>query len=557
MAAGRGRDDRAGWKTYRAAVHWSERRNLKYVGTLERGENNMRRSWLLVGAVVLAGAGWANRTRADVRLPAIISNNMVLQADMDLPIWGWAAPGEEVSVALGEAKASAKADEKGNWSVKLPAQKTSANPVEMTVTGKNTIKVSNILVGEVWGGSGQSNMQWSVSASSNRDQEIQSANHPQIRLFLVPMRLSPKPIDDLAAQWVVCTSQTVPNFSAVLYFFGREIHKTLNVPVGLIGVSWGGSRIEPWIDFARAADQPELKADVETYTKLWDERIAKRRESLPQFKAWLQAAEAVPAGQDIPDPPALPPDPLSQFTSPAAMYNGMVQGLIPYALRGFLWYQGESNVGQGLHYADLMKGLINNWRRLWREPDFPFLYVQLAPFSGANYGTGTALPEIWEAQTATLAVPNTGMAVTTDIATVNDIHPPNKQDVGKRLSLWALANTYGKKDLVYSGPLYDSMAVEGDKIRLKFKHTSPGLVSRDGKPLTWFSIAGDDKQFYPADAIIEGDTVVVKSPNVPKPAAVRFGWNKIAEPNLSNKAGLPASPFRTDQWADAKNAPAQ
>jgi len=515
----------------------------------------MRRSWLLVGAVVLAGVGWANRTRADVRLPAIISNNMVLQADMPLPIWGWAAPGEEVTVALGEAKVSAKADDKGNWSVKLPAQKTSANPVEMTVTGKNTIKVGNILVGEVWGGSGQSNMQWSVAASANKDQEIQSANHPQIRLFLVPMRLSPKPIDDVSAQWVVCTPQSVPNFSAVLYFFGREIHKTLSVPVGLIGVSWGGSRIEPWIDFARAADQPELNADVENYKKLSEERIAKRRESVPQFKAWLQAAEAVPAGQDIPDPPALPPDPLSQFTSSAAMYNGMVNGLIPYAIRGFLWYQGESNVGQGMHYADLMKGLIGNWRKLWNEGVFPFLYVQLAPFD--KYGDDTGLPGIWEAQAATLAVPNTGMAVTTDIATVGDIHPPNKQDVGKRLALWALANTYGKSDLVYSGPLYESSSLEGDKIRVKFKHTSPGLVSRDGKPLTWFSIAGEDKQFYQAEAAIDGDTVVVKSAKVVKPVAVRFGWNKSAEPNLSNKAGLPASPFRTDQWTDAKNAPVQ
>jgi sialate O-acetylesterase len=191
---------------------------------------------------------------------------------------------------------------------------------------------------------------------------------------------------------------------------------------------------------------------------------------------------------------------------------------------------------------------------LWNEGDFPFLFVQLAPY---YYDPNeTALPETWEAQTATLAVPNTGMAVTTDIATIREIHPPNKQDVGKRLALWALANTYGRQDLVYSGPLYESMTVEGDKIRLKFKHTAPGLVSRDSKPLSWFSIAGEEKQFYAAVATIDGDTVVVSSPNVPKPVAVRFGWNQIAEPNLSNKAGLPASPFRTDRWTDAKNAPA-
>jgi sialate O-acetylesterase len=206
-----------------------------------------------------------------------------------------------------------------------------------------------------------------------------------------------------------------------------------------------------------------------------------------------------------------------------------------------------------MHYHDLMKGLIANWRSLWNSGEFPFLWVQLAPFYyDAN---ATALPEIWEAQTATLAVPNTGMAVTTDIATIRDIHPPNKQDVGKRLALWALANTYGKKELVYSGPLYESQTVEGDKIRIKFKHAAHGLVARDGKPLSWFSIAGDDKQFQPAMAQIDGDSVVVSSPNVLKPVAVRFGWNQIAEPNLSNKAGLPASPFRTDKWTDAKNAP--
>jgi sialate O-acetylesterase len=208
-----------------------------------------------------------------------------------------------------------------------------------------------------------------------------------------------------------------------------------------------------------------------------------------------------------------------------------------------------------MHYTDLMKGLIASWRKLWNQPDAPFLFVQLAPYLyDKNNPHGVALPEIWEAQAATLSVPNTGMAVTTDITTINDIHPPNKQDVGKRLALWALAHTYGKEGTVYSGPLYDSMAVEGNKIRIKFKHLGGGLVARDGKPLSWFSIAGEDKQFVKADAAIDGETVVVTSAGVAKPAAVRFGWSEIAEPNLSNKAGLPASPFRTDKWTDAKNA---
>lgn len=520
----------------------------------------MRRSWMLFLAVFLAGASQIATSRADVRLPAIIGNNMVLQADKPLPIWGWAEPGEDVTVTLGANQATAKADAQGSWRANLPAQKASATAAEMTVAGKNTIKITNILVGEVWGGSGQSNMQWSVTASANSGQEIQQANYPLIRLFLVPLRLSPNPIDDVDAKWVVCTPDTVPGFTAVLYFFGREIHKALNVPVGLIGVSWGGSRIEPWMTYAQFAAQPELKPELDKYNQLKADRVnvmAARKALLPAVKAWLDAAEkAVAAGKDVPDAPGIPADPLNQFTAPSAMYNGMVHALVPYALQGFLWYQGESNVGQGMHYHDLMKGLIANWRSLWNTGEFPFLWVQLAPYF---YGPAneTALPEIWEAQTATLAVPNTGMAVTTDIATIRDIHPPNKQDVGKRLALWALANTYGKKELVYSGPLYESMAVENDKVRIKFKHTAPGLVSRDGKPLSWFSIAGDDKQFYPATADIDGETVVVSTPKVPKPAAVRFGWNQIAEPNLSNKAGLPASPFRTDKWPDAKNAPAQ
>jgi sialate O-acetylesterase len=519
----------------------------------------MRRSWFLGLAAVLATAGELAIARADVRLPAIIGNNMVLQADKPFPIWGWADAGEDVTVTMGETKTTAKADAQGNWSVKLPAQKTSANAAEMTIAGKNTLKIANILVGEVWAGSGQSNMQMSVGASANNAQEIQAADYPQIRLFLVPLRLSPTPLADVKAEWVVCTPQTIPSFSAVLYFFGREIHKVQNVPVGLIAVSWGGSRIEPWMTYSQFAAQPELKEELDNYNKLKADRekvMAARKQLLPQVKAWLDAAEkAAAAGHDIPDAPGVPADPLNQFTSPSAMYNGMVHAIIPYAIRGFLWYQGESNRGQGMKYFELMKGLIANWRTLWNEGEFPFLFVQLAPY--IYPGSDTALPEIWEAQTAVLALPNTGMAVTTDIATINDIHPPNKQDVGKRLALWALANTYGKKDLVYSGPLYDSMAVEGDKIRIKFKHVSPGLIARNQKPLSWFSIAGEDKQFYPATATIEGESVVVNSPKVEKPVAVRFGWSQIAEPNLSNKDNLPASPFRTDRWTDAKNASVQ
>jgi len=506
---------------------------------------------LLLAALALLGV--TASAQANVRLPAIISDNMVLQSDQALPIWGWADPGEEVTVTLGSAKVSAKADDKGKWSVKLPAQKTSATPVEMTVAGKNSVTVKNILVGEVWGGSGQSNMEWTVRISADSDKEISEANYPQIRLFLVPKRLSAVPISDVQAKWVVCSPETIAPNSAVLYFFGREIHKTLNVPVGLITCAWGGSRVEPWITHAQFESQADLKGELETHKKQLADRVVAWNGYLNAVKAWLEGSEkAAAAGQEFADAPALPADPAAQFGSPVAMYNGMIHGIQPFALRGWLWYQGESNRGQGMHYTTMKKGLIESWRKIWGY-EFPFLFVQLAPF---YYDPNeTALPEIWEAQTATLAVPNTGMAVTTDIATIRDIHPPNKQDVGRRLSRWALAHTYGKKDLVYSGPLFDSVTFDGNKARIKFKHVGGGLVSRDGKPLSWFSLAGDDKQFQKAEAVVDGDTVVVTSPAVAKPVAVRFGWNQIAEPNLSNKDGLPASPFRSDKWSDAKNAP--
>ncbi len=513
---------------------------------------------LLMGMLILTGT--MASSSAYVRLPAIIGDNMVLQADKPLPIWGWADAGELVTVTLGEAKQSAKADDKGQWKVSLPPQKASAAPVVMTVagergvggTGNPAISVKNILVGEVWGGSGQSNMQWSVSASTNAQQEISEANFPEIRLFIVPNRLSSSALDDVQAKWVVCSPQTVAPSSAVLYFFGRNIHTTLKMPVGLITCAWGGSRIEPWITPDVIASDTEIERVNGVYKQQAAERTTARGKFLQAHKSWLESAEKLAsAGQEFADPPGVPADPSAQFGSPAAMYRGMVHGIQPFALRGWLWYQGESNRGDGMFYTKCKKALIDSWRKLWGD-DMSFLFVQLAPYKYDN--NETLLPEIWEAQTASLAIPHTGMAVTTDIATIGDIHPPNKQDVGKRLAAWALAQHYGKKDLVYSGPLFDSMAVEGSKVRLKFKHLGGGLVARDSKDLSWFSIAGEDKQFHKADAKIDGETIVVSCDAVSNPVAVRFGWNQIAEPNFGNKAGLPASPFRTDKWTDAKNA---
>ena len=509
----------------------------------------MKRGLCFAGLV--AGVLWClnGTAQADVKLPNVIGSNMVLQRDLEVPIWGKADPAEKVTVTIAGQTVSGEADAKGRWSVKL-AKLKDEGPHEMTVTGKNEIKLSNILVGEVWVGSGQSNMQMAVQQSVNGGDEVKAAKHPKIRLFLVPLVPSGTPADDVNARWVECSPETVPGFSAVLYFFGREIHQQVKAPVGLIATSWGGTWIEPWIPPAGFAAVPELQGELDGLNaalKNYDQQL---KWEIPALEDWVAKAKAAQlAGEDVPPLPYVPGHPLNSHLAATGLYNGMVHGIVPFGIRGALWYQGESNRGKRMHYNDLMKGLIAGWRKVWGQGDFQFLFVQLAPF---NYGNDPnhELAHIWEAQAATLKVPNTGMAVITDIATVNDIHPPNKQDVGKRLALWALAQTYGQKDVVYSGPLYDSMSDDLENAVIKFKH-SAGLKSRDGKPLTWFTIAGADKKFYKANAEIKGDTVIVSSPDVAKPVAVRFGWHQLAEPNLVNKADLPASPFRTDNWSDA------
>ena len=509
--------------------------------------------WCLIAVLVAAIA--QRDLQADVRLPEVISNNMVLQKDIPLPIWGWADAGEEVTVTLGASTVKGTAGPDGKWKVTLPAVKTAGGPHEMVVKGKNEIKISNILIGEVWAGSGQSNMQWNVAQSTNGAEEIANANFPSIRLFMIPLIPSGTPSEHVAAQWVECSPATVAGSSAVLYFFGREIHQKLDMPVGLITTAWGGTRIQPWIPPVGYTAVPELEGEKKEMLAMLNGYGDALSSYGASFKAYSQAMEAVRPGEPVPAVPVtLPAHPLNSNYQHTGLYNGMIHPIVPFGIRGFLWYQGESNNGQGMHYFQLKKGLIEGWRSVWNQEgnrDFQFLFAQLAPF---NYGGDpTRLAGIWEAQTATLAVKNTGMAVLTDITTLNDIHPPNKQDVGRRLSLWALAQTYGKSDLVYSGPLYNALKVEGNKAVVNFSHAA-GLKSRDGQDLTWWSVAGADKKFVKATATISGETVVVTAEGVASPVAVRFGWHQLAEPNLNNGADLPASPFRTDDWTDAENA---
>lgn len=505
-------------------------------------------AWLLLVLASLPANG-------EVTLPHVISDGMVLQRDLPLPIWGWAAPGERITVTLGEQKLSTTADEDGRWLLRLEPF-SAPGPHEMIVTGKNRIVLKDILVGEVWIASGQSNMQMSVNASANATEETAAADYPRIRLFSVPRKLAGLPAADVDAKWEVCSSKTVAGFSAAAYYFGRELHKKLDVPVGLINSSWGGTRIEPWtppFGFAAVPAVEDIVAEIDranqTYEQGLDLYVARTSE-------WVNGVrKAMKAGRTVATAPAPPEHPLLARgrQGVTTMYNAMIVPLAPFALRGALWYQGEANAstGDGMLYHEKMKALIGGWRKAWGQGDFPFLYVQLAPYNysaRSKDGVTDRLPRIWEAQTATLSVANTGMAVITDIGNTKDIHPKNKQEVGRRLSLWALARTYGQKDLVYSGPLYKSMFVEGDKIRLTFEHVGGGLVSRDGKPLTFFQIAGSDQKFVEAQATIDGPCVLVSSNTVSEPVAVRFGWDELAEPNLMNKEGLPASPFRTDSW---------
>ncbi len=517
---------------------------------------NVRWGLMVAAGMLLAGL---DKARADVKLPEVISNNMVLQKDIPLPIWGWADAGEEVSVTLGESSAKATADGAGKWKVTLPAIKTAGGPHEMTVKGKNEIKVTNILVGEVWAGSGQSNMQWAVQQSTNGAQEVAAANFPKIRLFMIPLVPSGTPAEHVQAQWVECSPQTVGGSSAVLFFFGREIHQKLDMPVGLITTAWGGTRIEPWIPPQGYTAIPELAGERDKWLGMLNGYADALSNHADAIKVYNHAVAAAKPGDALPVTPSAVTTinhPLNSSGQHTGLYNGMIHPIVPFGIRGFLWYQGESNNGQGMHYYQMKRGLIEGWRSVWNQEgnrDFPFLFAQLAPY---NYGPprATDLPGIWEAQTETLKVKNTGMAVLTDITTISDIHPPNKQEVGRRLSLWALANTYGKTDLVYSGPLYKALAIDGGKAVVSFNHAA-GLKASDGKDLSWWSIAGEDKKFVAAKATIVGDTVVVSAEGVTKPVAVRFGWNQIAEPNLKNGADLPASPFRTDTWTDAVNVP--
>ena len=656
--------------------------------------------FLLASALLLAlSAGRA--ARADVRVPSLIGDNMVLQAGRKARVWGWAEPGERVTVAFRGRRARAVADARGRWEAWVGPSKA-GGPFELTIEGRNTLTFKNVLVGEVWVCSGQSNMEWALVNSENGQSEAAAADYPQIRLFTVKKATSPRPLEDVEGRWVVTRPETAAQFSAVGYFFGRELHRRLKVPVGLIHTSWGGTPAEAWTSREALAAAPSLKplldrydAELQDLPRLRQEYQRKQAEwarqyvtedpgnkgealgyadpsrdasgwksmTLPQLwesaglKAdgvvWFRRGVEVPAewagrdltlslgavddfdttyfngtrvgstGEETPnawtaprrytvpgslvragrnviavrvfdrmggggfagggEPMSLapagsqagvllplggawdykeewvvpareidyskqpqPPGPANQ-NNPTVLYNAMLAPLAPYAIRGAIWYQGESNAGRAYQYRTLFPAMIRDWRRAWGGGDFPFYFVQLANWKARKEDSiDSEWAELREAQTMTLREPNTGMAVAVDIGNPDDIHPRNKLDVGLRLARWALADTYGLK-VEQSGPLYDSFSVEGGRVRLRFKHAA-GLKTRDGSAPRGFYVAGPDRKFRPAEARIEGEEVVVWSPEVPRPAAVRYAWADNPAATLYNRENLPASPFRTDDW---------
>jgi sialate O-acetylesterase len=509
----------------------------------------------------------ASSAPAAVKMPKIFSDNMVLQREIPVPIWGWADKGEKVTVAFAGQEKSTLTGAEGKWTVTLEALKANKESSEIIITGSNKIAIKNVLVGEVWICSGQSNMEWTVGNSLNAKEEKDVANHPMIRHIKVQKAQSHLKQEDIASgSWEVCSPQTVSEFTAVGYFFSRQLVKELDVPVGLIGSNWGGTRIEPWTCPEGFKLVPELKnilKQVEEWDSTTEVGRGKYTDYLAQLNEWSPKAEAaLAAKQAVPPVPESPlPGPDHQL--PTKTYNAMIYPLIPFAIRGGIWYQGESNGNESLTYLQKMKSLIEGWRQVWKQGEFPFYHVQLANFRNSDPNKpegGDGWAKLREAQLQSIAeIPHTGMAVIIDIGDKSDIHPKNKQDVGERLARWALVKDY-KKDCVVSGPLYKGYKVEGQKIRVSFENFGSGLMLgekigleptkeiKDAK-LKWIAIAGDDKVWHWAEASIDGDTLLVSSEKVPAPVAVRYAFAmNPAGANLYNKAGLPASPFRTDAW---------
>jgi sialate O-acetylesterase len=557
-----------------------------------------------LAAAFFGAASMAAALRADVKLPAIFGDHMVLQEGKTLPVWGAAEPNEAVTVTIGAASGKATADASGKWRVDLPALTATSTPVTVTVAGKNTITLNDVLVGDVWVCSGQSNMEYGIAHDGHDTAMLAAATNPQIRLFVVPHDLemvpqpdigSPKPGNDLEGHWQLCSGDTLTGkwggfggFSAVGYYFARDLQAATGKPLGMIQTAVGGTAAQLWTSIDALQKTPELQHYMDAYNKALP-GFAAAKASYPQRLAEYQAAKAaweakggkefedamqkwnvdnakaMAAHQAPPPKPVAPPgqpfapgDPTG-YRTPSVLYNGMVAPLIPFLIKGVVWYQGESNADHAAEYKTLFPTMITDWRAKWGEGDFPFIFVQLATYQPPP---GQEYDFLRDAQTKTLSLPNTGMATAIDVGEPKNIHPGDKVDVGKRLALVARHVAYGE-NIVFDGPVYDSMKIDGSAVTIHFTQVGGGLII--GKPpggpaaalpvadhLTGFAIAGEDQKFVPAEAKIDGENVIVSSAQVPTPVAVRYDFASAPDPlgNLYNKEGLPAFPFRTDDWAD-------
>ena len=463
--------------------------------------------------------------QAAFKLNGMFSDRMVLQRESDAPIWGIAKPGSMVNVkpSWSDETFQAKTNESGRWQTKIKTPQA-GGPFHIAVTsGDDSITLKDVLVGEVWICSGQSNMQWKLRGFGveHFKEDVQKAKYPNIRFCDVPQVLALEGQNDVRAKWTTCNPNSALAFSAVGYFFGSRLHQELDVPIGLISTNWGGSSAEAWVSPEVLQEQfPEFNSTSDGYAKMI------------QQTGSLYSRSKAPKGMNQ--------------RSPSLLYNSMIRPLIPYSIRGVIWYQGESNVKNPKQYRTLFPAMIRDWRSRWGVGDFPFYFVQIAPFAYKTEPISAAY--LREAQMMTLSQPNTGMVVTMDIGNPSNIHPKQKKPVGERLARLALKRDYGRTEIVDSGPQYASYEIEGNAVRLRFRDVGGGLTAHDDKPLTHFTIAGADPKFVAAKATVDGDTIVVRSQSIDQPVAVRFAWGSGDMPNLSNKDGLPASSFRTDQW---------
>jgi sialate O-acetylesterase len=505
----------------------------------------------LAFCIILLGPSLA--VHAQLKLPAIIGDHMVLQQKQANPIWGWDEPGTKVVVAMGNQVKKTTAGEDGKWTVKLDPLDASAEPATIVIEGSSRLEITDVLVGEVWMCSGQSNMGMTLSGDWKAEVEALSSNHPNLRLISVPRVGTQELQDDFKGQWEAANPTNCRSFSAVGFFFGRYLHEILGVPVGLINNAWGGSAAEAWVRRDSLESDPRFQALMEGWSKREaqlqsDEEMARYQAALAAWKE--KAAAARSAGKRVPRAPNSPDRILKGNQRPGNIFAGVVHPTLGYGMKGVIWYQGESNAGRAWEYARLFPYMIEQWRAEWGQGDFPFYWVQLADFQAEVDEPGESTwAELRESQTKTMSLPNTGEAVIIDIGAANDIHPKNKYDVAARLVRWALANDYGMTTIEPHSPTFREITIAGNKASLTFDHTAAGLRTVDVNEVHGFAICGEDRKWAWANAkITGGDTIEVWSDDISEPVAVRYAWAQNPVCNVYSKIGLPLTPFRTDDF---------